>query len=312
MPRRSVHRRAWRIAQIVFGVVIVVVAGRSILHNWSQMRTQPVRWHVVPGFIVAALLVTWVMYALLVQAWRIMLTGWGERLAMLPAARIWTVSSLGKYVPGQVWAIASMAVMSQRVGVAPWAATASSVLLQGLAVGTGACVVGVSGSSLTAAYPEARWILAVLVGLSISGVALIMWQPFIRKALSLLRVDTGGARAPALDKVLFGALANAVAWIGYGVALWLLARGLFDVPALTIPRAVGAFTAAYLAGFLAFGLPAGVGVREVVFVSVLQSAIGTPTALALAFASRLLLTVAEFGAAAPFLLSSPERVRAQP
>lgn len=302
----------WRVAQILFGIIIVVVAGRSILHNWAHLRTQPVVWRIVPPYIGGALLLTWLMYLVLVQAWRVMLTGWGERLSPLPAVRIWTVSSLGKYVPGQVWAIASMAVMAQRVGVAPWAATASSVLLQGLAVGTGACVVGVTGSSLVSAYPSARWILIVLVVLSIAGVALIMWQPFIRRALSLLRIDMGGSRAPALDKVLFGAIANAVAWLGYGVALWLLARGLFDVPALTIPRAIGAFTASYLAGFLAFGLPAGVGVREVVFVSVLQATVGAPTALALAFASRLLLTIAEFGAAAPFLLLSSERVRAQP
>ncbi|MBA2628134.1 MAG: hypothetical protein H0U85_08975 [Gemmatimonadales bacterium] len=114
-----------------------------------------------------------------------------------------------------------------------------------------------------------------------------------------------------MGHVCFGAMANVVAWIGYGCALWLLARGLLDAPNLTIVRAIGAFTAAYLAGFLAFGLPAGIGVREAVFVTMTQGVLGLPASLALAFASRLLLTAAEFGAAAPFLLTSPERTRAQ-
>lgn len=306
-------RRAWRAVQWVFAILIVVVAGRSIVRNWSRLSGQPVEWHLSPGLIVASLLLTWAMYAVLVQAWRIMLTGWGQSLPPVPAARIWTVSSLGKYVPGQVWAIASMAVMAQRAGVAPWAATSSSVLLQGLAVGTGAGVLGVTGVSLLEdAVPDIRLVLALLALASAVGVALLMWPPFVRRALRILKVDIGNAGMPTLSKVLFGAAANVLAWLGYGVALWLLARGLFHAPELTITRAIGAFTASYLAGFLAFGVPDGLIVRETVFTSMVQGTIGAPAALALALASRLLLTVAQFGAAAPFLLISPERTRAQP
>lgn len=306
-------RWGWRVLPWGLAVVILIVAGRSIVRNWSRLSTQPVEWHVRPALIVASLLLTWLMYALLVQAWRVMLTGWGQHLALAPAARIWTVSSLGKYVPGQIWAIAGMALMAQRAGIAPWAATSSSVLLQGLAVGTGAGVLGLTGVSLLEhAFPDARLILLLLALASAAGVALLMWPPFVRRALRLLRVELATGDVPALDRVLFGAAANVLAWLGYGVALWLLARGLFGVPELTIPRAIGAFTASYLAGFLAFGVPDGLVVRETVFTSMLQGTVGGPTALALALASRLLLTVAQFGAAAPFLLTSPERTRAQP
>jgi hypothetical protein len=185
------------------------------------------------------------------------------------------------------------------------------VLLQGLAVGTGACVLGLTGVSLLEpSFPAARLILAALVGLSALGVALLMWPPFVRRALGLIRVDIGSGGVPAWDKVLFGAVANVIAWLGYGVALWLLARGLFASTDLTLTQAIGAFTASYLAGFLALGVPDGVVVRETVFVSMVQGTIGAPSALALALASRLLLTLAQFGAAAPFFLSSAERTRA--
>jgi uncharacterized membrane protein YbhN (UPF0104 family) len=101
--------------------------------------------------------------------------------------------------------------------------------------------------------------------------------------------------------VVLGAAANVVAWTGYGVALWLLARGLLVVPELTVPRAVAAFTASYIAGLLFLPAPGGLGVREGVFVLMLDGVVGTRYALALAAASRLLLTVTELGAAAPFL-----------
>ena len=71
---------------------------------------------------------------------------------------------------------------------------------------------------------------------------------------------------------------------------------------LDLATAVTAFTASYLAGFLALLAPGGLGVREGLFILMLQQPIGIGPATALAVASRLLLTLTEFGAAAPFLL----------
>ena len=61
------------------------------------------------------------------------------------------------------------------------------------------------------------------------------------------------------------------------------------------------FTASYLAGFLALIAPGGLGVREGLFILMLQGTLGIGAATALALASRVLLTITEFGAAVPFL-----------
>jgi uncharacterized membrane protein YbhN (UPF0104 family) len=108
--------------------------------------------------------------------------------------------------------------------------------------------------------------------------------------------------------MLLATAANLLAWIGYGVALWLLARGLTNVE-LSLRMATGAFAGSYVIGFLALVAPAGLGVREGVFILMLDRVVGTPAAVALAVASRLLLTVAELGAAVPFILTSRERAR---
>ncbi len=293
-----------------FAIVVVIFASRSVAANWVRLRAQPVEWTLRPLPIVGALVLTWAMYALLVQAWRVMLAGWGERLAPLPAARIWTLSSLGKYIPGQVWAIAGMAVMAQRAGIAAWAATASSVLLQGLAVGTGAVVLGLTGLSLLdASYPWIRAAVLLLVVASAAGVLLMLWPPFVRRALGLLRVQVGERGTPRLPAVLFGLAANVVAWLGYGAALWLLARGVLPGTRLELPQAIGGLVASYLAGFLALGVPAGVFVREAVFITMMQSILGPVAALVLALVARLVATAAEFGAAAPFLIHRGESTR---
>jgi hypothetical protein len=291
----------------VVTLAVVGLAGRELLRGWDQLRAQSVSWSVRPVLLVASVLVVWLMYALLIQAWRVMLRGWHQELRWWRSARIWTVSSLGKYVPGKVWAIAGMALMAQRAGVAAWAATASAVVLQALAVGSGAAVTGAMGTAeLEAMAPWTRVALWGLIVAAALGLVLLLWPPVTRRLLRLARVEVPAGATPGPAAVAFGLAANVIAWCGYGVGLWLLARGLLDAPALGIGHAIGAFAASYVAGLLALPAPGGIGVREVVFYAMLDGVVGPANAVALAIASRLQLTLTELGAAAPFLLSTKE------
>jgi hypothetical protein len=237
---------------------------------------------------------------------------WGGRLTMREAAGIWTVSSLGKYVPGKVWAIAGMAMLAKRVGVPPWIATGAAVLNQILAIGAGVVVVAFTGTSLLEArYPWLRTAMWILLALVVVGVVVLSSTDVVRRLLVAAGVEVGDTAGPPFGALLVAGLANGIAWLGYGVSLWLLARGLTEVP-LPLGLAIGAFAASYLIGFLALVAPAGLGVRESVFILMLDHAVGTPAAVALAVASRLLLTVTELGAAVPFLLDSRERARVAP
>jgi glycosyltransferase 2 family protein len=312
--RPSVHsssRAGWvRAAQWLVGLAIVAFAARSLLRNWEALRAQPLRVELDPGWLLVSLLLVWSMYAVLIVAWRTMLAGWGQRLGTWNAARIWTVSSLGKYLPGKVWAVAGMALMAQRLGVAPWAATGSAVVLQVLAVGTGAAVAGITGrEALEAAHPGAGAALAVLILGAVVGVGLLLWPPFLRRLLRLAAPDAEARGAPAAAGIVVGIVANAFAWLGYGAALWCLARGIFPHAGLRFLPAVAVFTASYLAGFLALFAPGGLGVREALFILMLQGPLGIGAATALALASRLLLTVTELGAAVPFLILPQGRTR---
>jgi glycosyltransferase 2 family protein len=308
-----VGRRWLRVAQWLVGIAIVLFAARSLARNWEELRSQPLDWSVRPGWLLLSAAVVWLMYAILVVAWRVMLAAWGQRLGGWEAARIWTVSSLGKYLPGKVWAIAGMAVMSQRAGVAPWAATGSAVVLQLLAIGTGAGVVGLTGAgALEAAHPGARVALGLLVAGSLVGIGLLLWPPLLRRLLRVAAPGSAVDGVPAAGGIAFGIGANLVAWVGYGTALWLLARGLLPGVRLGWLPAIAVFAASYLAGFLALFAPGGIGVREGLFILMLQQPIGIAAATALALASRLLLTITELGAAVPFLAFARRRVRVAP
>jgi len=297
-------RSPWiRTLQWAAGLAILWFAGRSLLRNWHDLGAQPLEWRIDPLRLLLAALVVWAMYALLITSWRVMLAAWGERLDGWTAARIWTVSNLGKYLPGKVWAIAGMALMARQAGVSPAAATGSAVILQAVSIGSGAAVAALTGAAaLERARPGATAALWVILAAAVGGIGLLLWPPVLRRLLRVAAPEAAFDATPPLPGVLYGVIANVAGWVGYGLALWLLARGLLPNAGLGLQTAIAVFTASYLAGFLAFIAPGGLGVREGLFILMLQGTLGIGAATALALASRVLLTVTELGAAVPFLV----------
>lgn len=301
-------RSAWRIVQALAGLVVLYFVIRQFVLNWEEIRTTRLDWRLRPVYLLGSALITWLMYGILIASWRRFLLEWNQAIALVAAARIWAISSLGKYIPGKIWAIAGMAIMAQRAGVAPWAATVSAILMQGLAVGTGVIVVGWIGSAgLEQHYPWIRSALWALAIASSVGVALLV-IPAISAPL-VRRFALTPVKAPRPSTILLGIGVNLLAWGGYGLAFWLLAHGTLPDLVLPLRTAVGAFTASYLAGLLALVMPGGLVVREGFLVLMLQGVIGLVPATALAVASRLMLTVTELGVAVPFLVFPREKAR---
>lgn len=298
----------WRWLQAALGIVILYFIVRELREKWTTASAQPIHWQLRWEFIVASLLVTWMMYALLIWGWRAVLHGWRQWLRAVDAARIWTVSSLGKYIPGKVWSIAGMAVMAERAGVSGVAATSSAVIMQLVALATGAVValaftgtmvfdhllepyVGRWGSVL--AFAGAAFALLCSVALTLPSLTRRLGH-LIGRPDSVQPVEPG-----ALAASLF---VNFLAWGGYGLALQLLLLGTIPNLELSWSAATGAFAASYIIGYLALVVPGGIGVREGVLVLLLKGSLGLGPAIALAAASRITLTINEIGAAVPFLL----------
>jgi uncharacterized membrane protein YbhN (UPF0104 family) len=271
--------------------------------NWQSLRTQPIEWRISPGWIATSILVVFAAYALLIEAWRRVVLSMGERLPFFPAARIWFLASLGKYVPGKVWAVAGAAVLAQRAGVDPSAAVAGALILQALAVASGATAVAVTArEAFQALGPGLVPIGLAVVAVSVAGIFILGSQPLLDRIGRQLPASFPRLRATSPTVLIAAFCANLIAWAGYGLALVFLARGLLpDIP-LSWPQAIGVFTCSYLVGFIALFAPGGLGPRESVFLLLLAGQIGFKPAAALALASRLLLTATEVLPAVPLLL----------
>jgi hypothetical protein len=300
-------RRWWHVVQVVAGLVVLFFAARQIWRDWDEIRASPLNWNIRPLLLLGGILITLAMYALLIATWRRFLQDWGQQLGGWDAAKIWTIANLGKYIPGKIWAIAGLAIMAQRQGVAPWAATASAVVLQALAVGTGVAVAGLAGTRVLAATHP--WVVPALWTLAAASAVCVflLVSPAVNRLITRRVLGQDPVGSPRPGTVLVGIGVNLAAWAGYGVAFWLLARGSLAGVQLPLVDAIGAFTTSYLAGLLFLLAPGGLFVRESIMILMLQGPIGLAPAGALAVASRLMLTLTEIGVAVPFLVLRSER-----
>jgi len=298
------QRRIWRIIQFTAGALVVGLAVRSIVDNWQNLRAQPLDWRLSPQWLVLSIALVFAGYAALIEAWRQVVLSMGEKLSFRSAARIWFLASLGKYVPGKVWAIAGAAVLAQRAGVDASVAVAGALVLQALAIGSGAVIVAFTARDVfQSAGPAMVPLAALIVGLCLAGIAVLASQPLLDRLSRMLPASLPRLRAvrPAILTASF--VANLLAWTAYGGALVLLAKGVLPEIRLGVLQAVGVFTCSYLVGFIALFAPGGLGPRESVFLLMLAGDIGLKPAAGLALASRLLLTGTEVLPAVPFLLS---------
>lgn len=293
----------WRVAQVVVGVAVVALAVHAVAGNWAAFRAQPLEWHIQWVPLAASVAVVWSCYALLIEAWRRVVSSLDAQLRFLPAARIWTVASLGKYVPGKLWAVAGAAMMATRAGVAAGIAVMAAIVLQVLAILSGVIAVAALGPSrLRAAGAGADLAIWLAGAAAVAGVVALAWPPAVRWGARLLPSRLGALRAIPPGALVLALAANLVAWAGYGLAFVLLAHGLLDEVALDWRTAILVFTSSYLVGLVALFAPAGLGPREGLLVLLLTGPLGPKVAVALAVATRLQLTCTELGAALPFLL----------
>lgn len=292
-----------RILQGAGALAIIVLATRTVARDWDRVRSESIVWGFDWWRIVASLVVTWLMYLLLIHAWRAVLQTWGEVLPWRRAVRIWFVSSLGKYVPGKLWALAAMAVMAERAGVSGAAATASSVVMQLVSITTGVAVaLALLGREVLAGSTTLGLAgIIALAAAALAGTALV-GSPYVMGWLGRAVGRPGAVRHVGARAMVHATVPSLVAWLGYGTALYLLVQGTLPDVNLGWGIATGAFAASYIAGYLAVFAPGGLGVREGALILILGPIVGQGNALAIAFASRLTLTINELGAALPLLV----------
>ncbi|HUQ38900.1 MAG TPA: glycosyltransferase [Acidimicrobiales bacterium] len=278
-PGRSLRRTVG----VLLTVGLVVALLRLVARDWPQVRDTVTG--AGPGWLALTLAVVVVNESAFGLAsalvFRRLVPAGPRRPGLLRVAAVYVVAQHGKHVPGAVWPAVARAGLARRwsVGarrVVAWIALES--------MGSVAASLLVAGAVLAAG---GRPLLAAACGAA-GAIAPLCLHPRSPLRALLARVlgagEIPGARAVAGMVPLYLPV-----WVLNATAGALLATAL--VPAAAgrdVARIAGAAIVAAVVGFLAVPVPAGLGVREAVFVALTSGVLSTPVALAYALTGRVL------------------------
>ena len=276
----------------MFAAVVLFFAARSLATQWDKVGSRLTHIRFGWQWIGAATVLVFVTYALLIEGWRRVLGAWDSHLPFMQASRIWFLSNLGKYVPGNIWSLTAMGVMAKKRGMSAIAAAGSSVIMQMVSLATGTAIVMVTSAKLLGQ--------PLLVGAAVLVLAIVLFSapkflpPLAVWVSTLIGKDIAPPSVPATS-IWTAAIASTLSWLFYGVAFQLFVRGLLGAAPGEISSYIAVYTAAYILGFISPIAPAGLGVREftlAAFMTQLGLANEVDAAL-VAIAARLWLTVVE-------------------
>jgi uncharacterized membrane protein YbhN (UPF0104 family) len=300
------RRNLFRVAQWIFAALVLFFAVRSLASQWDKVGWRLTHIQFGWQWITAATALILVTYALLIEGWRRVLGAWDSHLPFMQAARIWFLSNLGKYVPGNIWSLTAMGVMAKKRGLSALAASGSSVIMQMVSLATGAAIVMVTGAKLLGQPLLVGAAVVLLVVVLLSAPKFL--PPLAVWVGSLIGRDIAPPSVPATS-IWTAAFASTLSWLFYGLAFQLFVRGLLGAAPGEISSYIAVYTAAYILGFISPIAPAGLGVREFTLAAFMtQFGLANEADAALvAIAARLWLTIVELVPSGLYIAASAKR-----
>jgi glycosyltransferase 2 family protein len=299
-PPRARRRSRWATA-----AVLAVVAGffvATLAARWHDVIS--LKWRLRPGVFALACLLLGLSYALVAYLWGLAL----HRAAGTPpvvGARIWFLSNLARYVPGNVWSYVGAVELARRVGVARRTTLAVMALTQLLSVGV-ALLVGLPVLLAARAQLGRPALLGAVVVAAVAVAAAVFRGRLLELARRRVPELEPGDLTPSAGTVVVLVVGYAAYWAVTGLAFAALVASLYPLVLADVPLVVAAYAAAYAAGFLSLLTPAGLGVREGVLTVAMASVLPAGPALVVALLSRVWMMLVELaGAAVAQLLSRP-------
>jgi glycosyltransferase 2 family protein len=277
------------------GLLLVVLGfcAYGLDAEWPQVQAglQRLQWYWVAASVVTAAAGSGCM----MLAWRSLLADLGSPLPVLATLRISFLAQLGKYVPGAVWSFAAQVELGhdQRVPRHRGAASIAIALIVMVGVGLGVAALALPLASAHAARHYV-WVLAV-----IPVIAVCLYPPVLGR---LVNVAFALIRQPPLEqrpsvRGLGLAIAWSLAgWLLQGAQVWLIAADLNGGGGTRILlSAVGGYALAASAGLALIVFPGGIGVREVILITVLTPVMPRATAVVIALMTRVVTTASDVG-----------------
>lgn len=245
----------------------------------------------VPFGLVIASAVCIIIAKLLIVLLALLSVNTGEwRPSFLSMFTIFTVSQLGKYIPGSIWHFAAR-INAYKDNALSNKKTAQAMIIENLWLVTGAAAFGVvflslnhtvmdGATLLPVEFPEWLWSL-------LPYLVLIFW---IAGLFLLDKRYPTSSKGITISRVLLLLLIQSGIWLSLGISYYLL---FLNAGTNDLFLILGGYALSWIAGYLVIFAPGGIGVRETVQVF-LFSTISTPQQVVIiSLMHRMVYTIVE-------------------
>lgn len=255
---------------VCFSLVVAFMAwGLYSLRQELSSALHNAHW----GYLIAASSIALIYLILNASVWGLVLQLVGHTPSRLKAAFLWIECEAMRWLPGGIWGYASRVLESKRLGVGK-ANGALSLALELTLTVTSWALLGIIGAVLSPRLRDVSYTYLAKTQLPSTAILIAALASLI-VAIVILAKDILGIRAKALNAS--SQLRNGLKqWpitlrvlgeylllsLFYSVGFLFCLKGIGVDPAPSLLEACGSYGLAWIVGFVAFGAPGGMGVRE--------------------------------------------------
>jgi len=302
----------------ILAFAVVFSLARLLIQTWGDIAATGFQFQFDLPPLIASLLLLVIARGFAVEAWRRILISLGEYFSFGFGARVWFLSNLTRYIPGNIWQVATMMAMVEERGVSKTNALLSQVIYTALAL----AVAGLLGLTFILIRPDvfstilpasiaryAPFIIGIAFTALIILFALPITQRFIVATTARIMRRNIVAPHPTFRRGLVPPLFSSAMWLTNGIAFFLFTHSIAPLSFEQLPAFIAMNAGAYWIGYVSFLTPSGLGVREGALALMLSTFFPTPVAVMLSLVTRLWSTAGELLGASLVLVSHRERAQ---
>jgi uncharacterized membrane protein YbhN (UPF0104 family) len=218
-----------------------------------------------------------------------------DEIRPLEAHLIYARSQIAKYIPGNVFHLASRHAMSKRSG-ASHGPLVGAALFEAAVLVAAASAVALAGVLAGPGFFEARSRLEYVALLTVAVLFPFLVNLVAVKFGILKRTRTKQLSVMALIRGVFPSFILYMLFFSAAGAILVVISVFVDGPRefISLFPLSAAFAVSWIAGYVTPGASAGIGVREAVMVGWLGSVMGDPEAIVVTVVFRIVTTVGDF------------------
>ncbi|MCK5842936.1 MAG: flippase-like domain-containing protein, partial [Candidatus Sabulitectum sp.] len=245
-------------------------------------------WQLNMGELAVSAVLLTASLALTPSGWVLICRSMGSKIPAGEMFAAWYASQLGRYIPGKIWLFAGRAGFLKARGMKAGKAAATTAYELFFTVAS----IGLLVMVLALISPEVFQHTGGKTA-AIAAASAILLLPLLHPVQSFLCRKKGidAKELPSMRTAAAATLLYAFLWMVRGLSLFLLLRGA-GLTELHFSHSLAAAPLSWLAGYIVFFVPGGLGVREAAAAAIAAPMLIAPAAVVIA-GQRLFMAMVE-------------------